>query len=299
MTSTETRFAVMFADVAGSTRLYESLGDKDAKALVDDIIARMTAVTGEQGGVVIKTIGDEIMARFPSAESGIRAACLIQEAIDLLPPVRGAKLAVRIGLHWGPVILQADDVFGDAVNVAARMAGIAKGRQVITTAETVTDLPSDLREKTRMVDRTMVKGRQGEILVHEVLWEARQDVTAIFKLQSGMLAALAQASLSLRCDGNEMTLRAEEGPFLLGRGDDCQLVVLGTLTSRQHARIEFRRGKFVLIDQSTNGTWVRSDDGKDHYLRREELPLWGDGLISLGDRIHPEHPSTIQFSTRY
>jgi predicted component of type VI protein secretion system len=71
------------------------------------------------------------------------------------------------------------------------------------------------------------------------------------------------------------------------------------MTSRQHARIEFRRGKFVLVDQSTNGTWVRGDDGKDHYLRREELALWGEGMISLGDRIHPEHPATIRYRTRY
>lgn len=299
MTSTETQFAVMFADVSGSSRLYEALGDVDAKALIDDIIARMTAVTGEQGGVVIKTIGDEIMARFASAESGVRAAIQIQETVEAMPIAHGVKLAVRIGLHFGPVLLQDEDVFGDAVNIAARMAGIAKGRQIITTAETVAGLPSELREKTRLVDRTTVKGRQAEVLVHEVLWESRQDVTAIFKLQSGMLAALAQASLALRCGELERTVHAETGAFLLGRGDDCDFVVAGSMTSRQHARIEFRRGKFVLVDQSTNGTWVRSDDGKDHYLRREELALFGEGMISLGDRIHPDNPATIYYRTHY
>lgn len=291
--------AVMFADVAGSSRLYELLGDVEAKAIVDDLIARMSVITAELGGTVVKTIGDEVMARFPSAEQGVEAACRIQLSVDAMPPVKGTRLAVRIGLHYGPVIQEGGDVFGDAVNIAARMAGIAKGRQVITTAECVAELADVLREKARLVDRTTIKGRQAEILVHEIVWESRKDVTAIFKLQSGLMAALAQASLHLVCDGRETTISSEGRPFLIGRGDNCQLVVPGTMTSREHARIEFRRGKFVLIDQSTNGTWVRLDDGRDMHLRREELPLRGEGLISLGERIHPDHPSVIHFSTRY
>ncbi len=300
MTRIDTHFAVMFADVSGSTRLYETLGDKDAKALIGNVVDRMSTITRDHGGIVIKTIGDEIMSRFPSADAGIHAACAIQEAMEASPPVRpGTKVAVRIGLHWGPALLEGGDVSGDAANIAARMAGIAKARQIITTEDTVKNLSSALAEKARMFDRASVKGKVAEIVIHEVVWEEKEDVTTIVSMHTGgnTGATPTTAPLIIRCGKIEKLFRSDAGVFVLGRADDCNLTVPSTLASRQHARIEFRRGKYILIDQSTNGTWVRTQDGKDVYLRREELPLWGDGLISLGEEVQPDNPALIHFKT--
>src|SRR5690606_30674497 len=92
--------------------------------------------------------------------------------------------------------------------------------------------------------------------------------------------APANEPMRVRCGHTEKPVPADGSAFVLGRADNCSLVVPAPLASRQHARIEFRRGKYILVDQSTNGTWVRLQDGKDVYLRREELPLWGAGIIS-------------------
>lgn len=295
MTSKDGHFAVMFADVSGSTRLYETLGDKDAKALIGDIVDRMSEITRQNGGVVIKTIGDEVMCRFGSADKGIAAACAIQETMENWPAVRpGTRVAVRIGIHWGPTLLEGDDVFGDAVNVAARMAGIAKARQIITTEDTVHELCPEQADKARLFDRVQVKGRLAELMIYELVWEQRQDVTTLVPIQGG-LGAPAAAVMRIRLACEEKLVSSDGKAFVLGRGDGCDLIVPGALTSRQHARIEFRRGKYILIDQSTNGTWVRLEDGKDVYLRREELPLWGAGLISLGDPVNPDSPTAINF----
>lgn len=296
MTKNADHFAVMFADVSGSTRLYETLGDKDAKALIGDVVERMSEVTRRHGGTVIKTIGDEIMCRFPLADAGIRAACAIQEMMDATAPVRpGIKVAVRIGLHWGPALLEGGDVFGDAVNIAARMAGIAKGRQIITTEDTVHNLAPALAEKARLFDRAQVKGKQAELAIYDVLWEEKEDVTTMVSVRPVAAPSPAAAPLVVRCGHDQKHVGSDGHAFVLGRADTCNLVVPGTLASRQHARIEFRRGKYVLVDQSTNGTWVRTGDGKDVYLRREELPLWGEGLISLGEEPRPDDPAVIHF----
>ena len=295
MTSTPEQFAVMFADVSGSSRLYESLGDAEAKALIDGAVSRMSELTREFNGTVVKTIGDEVMSRFPSATDALNSACAIQEHFEQAVVAEGSpRIAVRIGLHWGPAIIdETGDVFGDAINIAARMAGIAKARQIITTGDTVGTLDSALLGKVRLIDRTQVKGRVGELLVYDILWEARQDVTSLVPALTGVSSV--QQPLVLGYIGGERVVRPDGLHFSIGRGETCDLTVDAKLASRQHAHIEYRRGKFILVDHSTNGTWVRTQDGKEVYLRREELPLWGSGVISLGDPAHQDESALLRF----
>ena len=162
-TKVERNLCVLFADVSGSTRLYEKLGDKEALHAVERCINRMTRATEQFKGRVIKTIGDEVMAVFDTAEAGMDAASSMQQRVDDLPPVRGIKLAIRVGFHFGPAIEEAKDVFGDTVNTASRMAGLAKAGQIITTAETVAALPALLQQSTREIDALSVKGKAEEI----------------------------------------------------------------------------------------------------------------------------------------
>ena len=131
--------AILFADVSGSTRLYETLGDTQALAAIENCLGILKKLTVEHKGRVIKTIGDEIMAAFPDANTAVHVATEMQLAITAEPPIGNAKVAIRIGFHFGPVLenVSDGDVFGDTVNTAARMAGIAKGGQIITSGVTV------------------------------------------------------------------------------------------------------------------------------------------------------------------
>jgi hypothetical protein len=222
----------------------------------------------------------------------VQAACQINETLD-----RGVDglpaLAVRIGLHYGPVIEDRDDVYGDSVNLAARMVSVAKAQQIITTQETVAALSADVARLTRIYDRATVKGKQGKVTIYEVLWDVR-DLTAIMSV-TAVTRNLAAKQLRLRYGGREALVSADTRLFVLGRGLHCDLVVQSRLASRIHAKIEYHRGKFVLIDQSTNGTFVRTQDGKEVYLRREGLPLWGKGTISLGQSVADEAPHLIEY----
>lgn len=294
-TSTQQFHAILFADVSGSTRLYETLGDREAKRAINGLLERMVGVANRYSGVLVKTIGDEILCRFPTAERGVSAAMAMQEAMtdDHSAPVR---LQMRMGLHFGPVLLEAGDVFGDAVNVAARMSAIARAGQIIITQETVACLPPELALKSRLFDTTSVKGKQDQLVIYEVLWEEEANATVFVASTAPSLTGqeAAQPELVLRYQDQErrITLGATVG---IGRAETCDLVVESPLASRLHGRVESRRGKFVFIDQSTNGSYVRTEDGNVVYLRREELPLWGAGEISLGEEFGADGSHFLQF----
>ena len=278
-TKVERNLCVLFADVSGSTRLYEKLGDKEALHAVERCINRMTRATEQFKGRVIKTIGDEVMAVFDTAEAGMDAACSMQQKVDDLPPVRGIKLAIRVGFHFGPAIEEAKDVFGDTVNTSARMAGLAKAGQIITTADTVNALPALLRQSTREIDALSVKGKAEDVHVCEVLWQESDDLT----MKSASVApAPAAARMTVRHGGDEKAIDASHGVFSLGRDAACDIIINDRRASRTHARIERRRDKFVLIDQSTNGTYVTFDGEAEFALKREEVILRSKGRISFG-----------------
>ncbi|MCC5888591.1 MAG: adenylate/guanylate cyclase domain-containing protein [Gammaproteobacteria bacterium] len=287
--------SILFADVCGSTRLYEMLGDQRAQQVIGECIAFMLEVVEQYGGTLVKTIGDEIMVRFDDANQAVRAACEIQEENESGRQYAGHRISLRAGLHHGPAILDDGDVFGDAVNVAARMAGIAKATQVITTGDTVALLDPDLAEMAREFDRTTVKGKTVELRICEILWEA-DDVTTM-NVPSTVKPAADEGLLLLRCGDQEVRVGASERPVVtLGRGSQADMVVQAPLASRVHCRFESRRGKFVVVDQSTNGTFVRTADGESVYLRREELLIWGSGCIALGEDVSEANQHLIHFT---
>ena len=273
------RYAIVFADISGSTQLYDQMGDEIAKKAIGECLDQMRQVVQAHNGSVIKTIGDELMCRFDEAENAIEAARSMQLKVQTLRPHKDIQFSIRAGVHFGEVIEEEGDIFGDAVNVAARMAGIAKAGQIITTEDTVKDLSRMLAAQTRQVDVTRVKGKQEMIAVYEVLWEDEVTCIAPQLLERG---GEGETALELRCGQMQQQLTCMHGSLTIGRDLGCDLVVTTALASRQHARCEWRRGKYILVDQSTNGTYVSMPNSQDIYLRREEVVLQGSGTISLG-----------------
>ena len=293
MQEKQLKSAIMFADVAGSMRLYETLGDLLAEQKIAQCLQQMSDIVARNNGSVIKTIGDELMCRFPSADDAVEAACEIHESLQEGAGTQDPKLQVRIGLQYGEVIDKGKDLFGDTVNVAARMVSIAGAGQTITTEQTVNQLSPAGNIMVREFDRTLIKGKQNELVIYQILWE--QDVgmlTTTFKT-----VALKERPLSLYINYHHLERKmAPNSPGVrLGRNKQCEIVVDSSTASRLHARFECRRGKIMLIDSSTNGTYVRMKEGKDVYIHREELLLSGEGMISLGMPVSEENQHLIYF----
>lgn len=282
MTKNMTRdVCVVFADVSGSTQLYERLGDSAALAAVNCCVDAMKRATVLNKGRVVKTIGDEVMAVFDSATQGMHAASEMQQRIsELLPPTPGVKLSIRAGLHFGPALLENDDVFGDTVNTAARMAGLAKSGQIITTAETVAALPELLRESCREIDALAVKGKAENVNVCEVLWQEGAELT----IMSARMAPAAPMDIRIELrHGTATLLLGPAKPMAtLGRDAACDVVIADPRASRSHAKIERRRDRFVLVDMSNNGTFVTFQGEAEFVLKREEVILRGTGQVAFG-----------------
>jgi class 3 adenylate cyclase len=288
----QTVAAVLFADISGSTALYEALGDVLAKQTIDECLRAMRAATARHSGRVIKTIGDELMCVFPDADRVATAASEMQQAIAEMPPVCGVKRAIRVGFHVGPVIEAEGDVFGDTVNTAARMAGLAKGQQIYTTLAAVQRMSPIVRSQTRRIAALAVKGKGDEVEVCEVLWQESDDLTMA---TASMTSAPSVASLELSHGVRRIRLDGDSPRAVIGRDGECQIVLGDRKASRVHARIELRRDKFVLVDQSTNGTYVTFDGEAEIGLRREELLLRGRGRIVFGHGIAESDEDVVAF----
>jgi len=285
--------AVLFADVVGSTHLYETLGDATAKQMIDECIAVMQAVVQRYGGRVIKTIGDEVMCVLPSADNACLAATDIHNRIMALPKVSNVQRSVRVGFHFGPVIEENNDVFGDTVNLAARMVGLAMGMQIITTGATVACLSPMLQQSTRSLSALSVKGKGHDIEVSEVIWHDDEELT-----RSVASLAVKPKVVSLHLEHHGQSWNLEQDGIVLGRDAQCGIVINDRNASRQHARIERRRDKFFLVDQSTNGTFVVLGDESEVALRREELMLRGTGRIAFGHSVDLAAGETVTFTVR-
>ena len=290
-----TTVTVLFADVAGSTKLYEALGDKRAKRVVDECIELMRSVVEKHGGRVVKTIGDEVMCVLSDAENGCLAAMDMQVRIAALSAASNIKRAIRIGLHFGPVIEENNDVFGDTVNLAARMAGLAKGAQIFTTRGTVDHLSRLLQRSIRNIAALSVKGKADDVQVCEVIWLAGDELTMA---TPSILTSARETSLVLRYGGTELVVRQTNASIILGRDASCQIAVADRMASRQHAHIERRRDKFFLVDQSTNGTFVVFLGEPEIVLRREEVMLRGQGSIAFGRSVEQAQEHTVEFLVR-
>ncbi len=287
---------VMFAD-SGGARLVEKYGAQRARQIETRVLDVLAAKTDAYGGAAIKTVGNEIMICFLDAESAVRAACEMHRAIKDDPALIGLNIPVKIGLHHGQVLVEEDKVFGDEVNVAARMLALAKADQIITTRETVGLLPADLKQKTRDLGQSWVPGKQDEMEIIEILWCDSTSQTQFVSYQDqDVLMNLLFARLFLEYRGRNIELVPDHRVFKIGRGSGNDLVVGREQVSRSHATIEFRQGKFILVDQSVNGTHLLLKDGARIFLRREEFTLHDRGIIFLGPIISEQDPDIIHYS---
>ena len=292
----EQEMTVLFADISGSTRLYELLGDTLAFSTIHNCLDVLRRITGAHGGRVIKTIGDEIMAVFPDATSAVQAASEMQSEISAQPLVDNARIAIRIGFHYGSVLENRTDgdVFGDTVNIASRMANIAQGGQIITSEITVSKFPQIMRASTRMLDALTVKGKAEDIKVFEVIWLESAETTMMVGRTNTILPTKSAVRLIHR--DREFVINADRPSITLGRDNQADIVIEDPRASRMHARIERRRDKFVFIDQSSNGSYITINGEDEIQLRREELVLRGSGSISLGHSYKKDPTEVVEFS---
>jgi hypothetical protein len=282
---------VLFADVSDSTQLYERLGDAQALATVTRCLEMARDAAVGCGGRLIKTVGDEVMLVFATALQAAEAAVAIQERMTELAEVLKLRLSFHVGFHYGVAIEHDGDVYGDSVNLAARLVEIAKGGQILTSSATVAELPPYARTQLRDLHAMTIKGRQQDLGVVELVWQAAADLTMV-----GRLPVLEVIRIELRHGDATMTLDAGTHAITLGRDEHSDVVIRDQRASRLHARIERRHDKFALVDSSANGTYVTFEGVNEFVLHRKECLLKGRGKISFGRPFESSISEVVHFA---
>jgi len=130
----------------------------------------------------------------------------------------------------------------------------------------------------------------------EVLWLREDSTTMLPTINLGAAARMQQRRLTLRYRNTEVIVSEEQPNVNIGRSEDSDLVVKDSLISRLHARVEYRRGKFMLVDLSTNGTCLVSSNGEELYVRRDSVQIKGRGMIGLGKIAQANAAHTIEYA---
>lgn len=293
----KSQLCILFADISGSTVLYDKLGNEMALHLVSRTLEILIREMAIQQGTLIKTIGDEIMCTFPGVSAAVNAARAMQMAMEEQSPVNGNHIYVRIGIHYGDVIQESGDVFGDSVNVAARVTAITRARQILTTQTVVDMLPAELRKKARPVKRTELRGKESTLTIHQIIWEKDDTMSTRIGMSTFRkpAEALSRHEMLLRHRLQVLTLNEQSRSALLGRDEACDLVIQNKLASRQHALIEYNFGKFLLTDHSANGTYIRFSDNQVIQLNHQQIVLHGAGQISFGQSFSESPAEVVEY----
>jgi hypothetical protein len=221
----------------------------------------------------------------------------MQWNIGDLPPLDDTRISIRIGFHYGPAMERDGDLFGDSVNVAARVSALAKGEQIITTSQTLDAMSPQIAAGARHLWPIQVKGKAEPLDLFEIMWDTTSDATMTMSGQ--FLPPKIPVRLRLFYRDKEIAVGSQRPALSLGRDGVNEFVIDDPKASRVHARIEWRRDKFVLTDVSTNGTFVMNEEQAETCLRREEHILDGNGTISLGHSHHVGQRNCVEFYCEY
>lgn len=280
---------ILFADIGDSSSLYERVGDVEAHRQVADSLGLMRRCIEGAGGTLLRTVGDAALASFERADDAVQAACAMQRGhLD-------SALSIRVGFHAGDVIPDGGDVYGHAVNVAARIASFARVDEITATAQCIGALSASNRALASPLDLIQVKGVSGSFEVWRIDWQpADGPQTAIATDWREAAPALAPMALELRTGTRRFRVELADGPRTVGRSLDCDIVIDCDHASRRHARIEFSHGQCLFTDTSTNGTWLTRNRARPILIRRDTLVLDGRGELGLG--VLPGSPGAVSLA---
>ena len=291
---------MMYAELVGGERLAALLSETEAGHAIERSMNRIERVVEGQGGEILRRATDEICAAFERCDGAVLAASEMIDRVASLPPVRGVRLGIRIGLHHGDALIEDGDVFGDSVNTAARMASLAKREQIVTTASTLKGLTNAGNIRSRSLGRARVSGKLLPIEIVDIIWQ--EDTSNVTTVQRAIRiddGGTTNVKLTLRFRGQVVELNENSQPYSMGRDATNTLVVETEWVSRNHAMIEFKKGYFIVSDRSTNGTYVKLGDDDELRLHRDEIHLRKSGTISLGQAVAQNQADVLYFQCSY
>jgi len=300
--STDER-AIVLAEVLEDPMLKTRLGSTEAMYLIERYIKRMERTVEACNGNILAVLDNSmLLASFDTAESMLYAVVQMQQRVTALPPDSGVKLSVRIGAEQGLAEKTKKGWAGNAFEASMSLRQCAGAGQIFVGNGVFEALPEELRTTALapvfLPDNDGLPASEKPRIIYEVEWQndlpsqwppsrstpPRKDLREGPSLESRLV---------LHHSGREITLSAQKKQkIVLGRdGSQCEIVLSDRRASRVHARIEYNGEYFVLVDQSSNGTYLTLGGNPEVLVHRSEMALFGRGCIAF---VLPRHSGEVE-----
>ncbi len=292
MTEREHKVSLLIADISGSTALYDKVGNEIAFKMVGECLDNLRSILRANDGMFIRSKGDDVLGAFVNASNALKAAR------EMLSQQSNSPLAIHVGIHFGHVINLDTDVYGDTVNLTARLASLAKSGEILVSEHFVNQLSEGEKQWFHPLDNITFKGKSSPTNVYTLLEQDEAVRTRIMMKKSSTHTRDQQQRrrTKVTLKYKSATHTCTKGKSLaIGRTDDCDVVIDKPWVSRQHARVNFRRGRIELEDQSSSGTYVSTQDGYEIFLHRDNVLLTGSGVISPAVKSNADEAELIHY----
>ncbi len=293
---------IAFVDLTGSVSVFETLGNDRATKAITKLTQWIGSVGVENGGQVVKMLGDGVLLSFASNQAAVDTMMQIQQehAKRSAQWPNRLRLMVQIGVARGQVVQVDDDCFGDAVNLASRLSDLAGPEQILVTDAVIHQLGPRNGVRSRSLGPMRIKGRMELCEVFRVEWQSEmlsEFLTLPADLhQRSMEKESVFGGIELGWLDVSHAFSLTDLPLKIGRVPEADFVVNDPRVSRLHASIDVRSGNYVLEDISSYGTWVRFDGAENAIsLRRQECLLHSDGEIAMGAPFTDFSAPTVSF----
>lgn len=285
----------MMADVVGSTPLYERVGDAAALQQVLGCLDTIRQISLQHGGEFMRSKGDDVLTVFRDPLGALNAV------MDIARQMTDQALSIRIGLNFGPVVRARDDVFGDAVNVAARLATIANPGEALVGKSLFDALAPTAQSSLRHLGRMDFKGKHASLDVYTLRDDRLGLNTEIFSIKPAhLLDADERPFVSVSVRHSDRVVALVEGQSLtIGRSSDCDIVLAYPWVSRHHATVSVVKGRAKLLERSSSGTYLSLDWTKEIFVRREDIILMGSGRISPGMKLDAADSAALSYEVSF
>jgi len=298
---TQLRLVVLYADVTGSTHLYEIFGDAIASTDIHACLDLLTNIAEVHGGKKVKTIGDEVMCSFQRPDKAAQAAMQMNQQLSEASEdgrFQSGELHIKIGWHYGRGTYRQDDIIGEAAILAQQVIKMAKRDEILTTQKSIDELPAIVKSTAIFIDRVEADDGSGDFDVYSLPWDNNDSEATMVgsaTTSHAVTGGLVHSALILSYKDQRLALDPHKTHCHFGRGEDNEIVVLGKFTSRHHAEIYYRHGRFHLADMSTNGTGIIHEGDNFVRLHREEKMLAGLGTICFGGEPGVDPEAAVQY----
>lgn len=281
---------VLISDITGSTQLYETESNEAALQQISKVLARMREIIEAAGGKCVKSQGDDVLSFFNHSEPAFEAAwAMINEPWP-------AGLSVHVGTFFGEILNHENDIYGNAVNTAARLSALAKPGEILVGDQSYDDLSQASKDRLLMIGEIQLRGKSAATRVYSCSVMDLSEQTVIFsKSRSERTGGIEIAEFQL---GGQSWQITEGETLTLGRSADCDIVLKPAWVSRKHAALSIRRWQLEFSDHSSTGSLIRTGDGRDVALHRRMMLLHGQGSIFLGPTTHLDDAHRISFRTQ-